>query len=186
MELIKELLQEGKRLDFDQTQRKWNRVGYDPKNKHILGGGIYSNAWSREDIALAVDAVKKTSEFKAVEKLMPFISTPKELANGTLSFQSDLGSVMNPDSDQETVKVYLGGQIRSQSRSRHTRRAITRVPSPKPHMVAGDPVKSAIETYKGALVAVKARHEKITAKKDKKVKDKWGDDPMGSWHGRNE
>lgn len=192
MKLIKELLNEGKRLDFKKERGYWDRKTYDKKNKWVLGGGIYSNNWSREDIALAVDEIKKSDEFKKVEEVMPFNSTAKELANGTLSFSSDVGSVLNPTASQQgdTIKVYLGGQIRQQSKGMFKSRSITRVPSPKPKMVAGDPVKSAVQAYKGALEAVRVRYDKIKAMKEKKrdqeVTKKWGDDPMGAWHGRNE
>lgn len=182
MKLLQEL-NEAKRANF-KGQPYWGK-GYDSKEGYITGGGMYSNNWSREDMKKAVDEIQKTSEFKAVVKIMPFNSTAKELANGTLSFKSDQPNMRGGKNKEggSTVKVYLGGQIRSETSSSFKARSITRIKSPKPHVIAGDPVKSAIETYKLSLKAVVDRYNKIL---DKKTKDEWGDDPMGAWHGRNE
>ena len=169
MKLIKEL-NEAKRLNFkNDVISYYNQKTYDPKQGFIIGGGIYSNNWSREDIKQAVDEIQTSLEFKDVEKRMEFNSTPKELANGTLSFLSDQPN-MRGSSDKDgksTIKVYLGGQIRSETSSYYKVRSITRIKSPKPAMVAGDPVKSAVKTYKNSLKAVAERFDKIQAKMDK-------------------
>lgn len=170
MKLIKEL-NEAKRLNFkNDVISYYNKKTYDPKQGFITGGGIYSNNWSREDIKKAVDEIQTSTEFKNVEKRMKFNSTAKELANGTLSFESDQPNMRGGRNHEgkSIIKVYLGGQIRSQTNSYFKNRSITRIKSPKPAMVAGDPVKSAVKTYKNALAAVAARYDKIQALKDKK------------------
>jgi hypothetical protein len=169
MKLIKELIQEGKRLNLGpHSSQMYTRKGYDDKKGFITGGGIYSNNWSREDIELAVGEIKKTKEFAAVEKRMPFNSTPGELKNGTLSFKSDQANAGGAGKvGGTTIKVYLGGQIRSQTKTPYKERSITRIKSPKPKMVAGDPVASAVKAYQGALQAVADRYDRIASKKEK-------------------
>ena len=101
---------------------------------------------------------------------MKFNSTPKELTNGTLSFKSDQGN-MRGAADKEggsTIKVYLGGQIRSVTSSMYRDKSITLLKTPKPKMVAGDPVKSALAAYKSSLVAVLDRYNKIAKMKTNK------------------
>lgn len=166
MKLIKQLLNEGRRLNLGpHSSQVYSRKGYDPKQGFITGGGIYSNNWSREDISLAVSEIKKSQEFKDVEKRMTFNSTPGELRNGTLSFKSSQPNERGAGAKTGTqIKVYLGGQIRSQTMTPYKERSITRIKSPKPRMVAGDPVASAVSAYKGALKAVAERYDRIAAK----------------------
>lgn len=189
MKLIKEL-NEAKRSNFTNSVTDYYGKGFDPKTGFIKGGGMYSNNWSREDMLKAVEQVQTTKEFKDVEKRMKFISTAQEIKNGTLAFQSDVGNTSNSSTKTgkgNVVLVYLGGQIRTRgNQSGNFNRQITRVKSPKPHFVAGDPVKSAVETYKNALKEVAARYDRIKEKDRKAVEKKYGSDPMGKWYGRNE
>ena len=168
MKLLKELITEGKRLDFKNDVVSYYKPGYDKKQGFIKGGGIYSNNWSREDIKKAVDEIKTSKEFKDVTKYMSCNSTDKEEKNGTLSFSSDQPNMRGAEkrTGGTDIKVYLGGQIRSQTGSSFSNRSMTRIKSPKPKMVAGDPVKSAVSAYKGALVAVLDRYKKIQGNTD--------------------
>lgn len=192
MKLLQEL-NEAKRGNFKSPEISgYKNSTYDAERGNILGGGMFSNNWSREDMKKAVAEIKKSQQFKNVEKRMKYVSTAKEEANGTLCFQSDLASSVKDE--YQVVKVYLGGQIRSQPYKHGKVAAATRagnsspfrVKSPKPHFVAGKPVESAVETYKNSLDAVASRYDKMLATQDKKVKREWGSDPMGTWHGRNE
>lgn len=85
--------------------------------------------------------------------MFEFNSTNKELANGTLSWLTHTPMKYDP-SKTESVKVYLGGQLRRTSANQWKGRVMQTIKSPKPKMVAGDPVRSAESAYLGAMEAL--------------------------------
>jgi hypothetical protein len=132
MSLIKQLIQ-------------LSEADYNEKRGHILSGGVHSKKWSREDIKLAVEEIKKSDEFEKLLKLgLKFNSTARELANGTISFSSAFGS---------DLKVYLGGQLRAQSTEMGGNR-LTRLKSPKPQVIEDDLIGTAVLNYKDAMKAL--------------------------------
>lgn len=161
----------------------YNTVRYNPDKGTILGG---TTKWlemlgaTKEDLAAAIKGIKQTETFKnAIRTGLKFISSKKELVNGTLAFQQEYGQFGKADRDEDeknsnayVYNVYPNGQIRQYPDIKHwlgvdPKTRVTRLKSPKPRIVANDPVKSIITTYEQAINEI---IKKYTVKKEKAAK----------------
>jgi len=103
---------------------------------------------------------KDLPSYKDVTSIVKDITNTREAKNGTFSFK-------RPSQYSEAAKyhVHANGLIRQSDYNEFTGvRMPTRMTSPKPHIVAGDPVKSLVAIYNTAFKAL--------AEKAKKADDK--------------
>lgn len=116
-----------------------------------------------EDIAAAIKQARELpsySQLKSYDK-----TTPREAKNGTFSFKKPVRS----EERDEKYMVYANGQIRSSSLTGYDDNGAaehrpTQLKSPKPALVAGDPVKSLVKIYDGAF---KELGKKMDTRKNK-------------------
>ena len=138
---------------------------YDERRGTILGGQkqwLESIGATKDDVKAAIAEFKKSAVFKKAEKAgLIYNATKKEEANGTVSFQQD--------GFEGVYNIYANGQIRTYNGAGNwlgadPKTRITRLKSPKPKLVAGDPVKSILSTYVQAMEEVLSKFAKKTAK----------------------
>jgi hypothetical protein len=112
----------------------------------------------------ALDKLKKTQTWKdALELGLEFNSTDRELQNGTLSFKQNIKYSNGKDTNDNYVyKIYGNGQIRQQSNPNYFTGKIVpyRLKSPKPKIVAGNPLKTMVSLWENALKEVINKFEK--------------------------
>lgn len=138
---------------------------YDKERGNILGGQkqwLESIGATKEDVKTAIAEFKKSEIFKkAADAGLVYSTSKKEEANGTLSFlQNGFKDVYN---------IYANGQIRTYNGDGNwlgadPKTRVTRLKSPKPKLVAGDPAKSILTTYVQAMEEVLSKFAKKKAK----------------------
>jgi predicted transcriptional regulator len=115
-----------------------------------------------------VKTIKNTAEFKKAAKLMKFISTPKELQNGTLVFDTAIPQPGRFADTSYVLKIYADGQVREQVKN-----GKTYFGSPSSHYRIGKPQTHAdpIIRYRDALNDIIAYYNKKKVKFDKTSKE---------------
>lgn len=140
------------------------KMEYDPQRGTLVGdtkewlasAGI--NIGDKEFFKSALEQLKKTNTWKELEKTnLKYVGTQRELANGTLSF--------NVPRDSKKYIIHGHGQIRLQSLDYPETR--TRLKSPKPKLVVGNPMKSMVSTWENSLSELLNKHKKKIKKADK-------------------
>lgn len=159
----------------------YNTIRYNADKGTILGG---TTRWlemlgaTKEDLAAAIKGIKQTETFKnAIRAGLKFISSKKELVNGTLAFEQEIGQFGKADQDEKhsnayVYNVYPNGQIRQYPDMKHwlgvdPKTRVTRLKSPKPRIVADNPVKSIITTYEQAINEIIKKYATKKAKATK-------------------
>ena len=152
---------------------------YNADKGTILGG---NEKWlktinaTKDDVASAVALFKKSEMFKkAIDAGLVFVSTKQELANGTLAFKQKIGQKSKAGEDKEdkyVYNIYTNGQIRQYPdmkiwSGKNPKTTVTRLKSPKPKLVAGDPVKSIVATYEQAVAEVLKKYAAKVQKSEK-------------------
>lgn len=136
-------------------------MDYDPK-RGILSGDVKKwlekagiKSGDKEFFNKALKQLKKSRVWDAITELgIKYDSTDRELANGTLAFNMF-------DEDKNRYKIYGNGQIRVESKKgRYGISAPTRLKTPKPIMVVGDPLKSILKTWENSLWELINKHKK--------------------------
>lgn len=149
------------------TDRGYYTPGYDAESKNIRGT---VQDWmarlnvTADDITKAIALAKELPSYADLKQYDK--STAGERKNGTFSFTKPQATEKGDDK----YLVYANGQIRSSSRApdwQGGEHRPTRLKTPKPRLVAGDPVKSLVKIYDGAF---KELREKIMARKAKAEK----------------
>lgn len=138
---------EAKRVETDTGHYT---PGYDPEAKIIIGSVkdwlARMNA-TKADVADAVKQAKELPSYAAILELGAKVKgNAQQVANGTFVFSK-------PHAKEYPAQyiVYANGQIRSASRNRWGNVVPTRLKTPKPRLVAGDPVASLVKIYDGAF-----------------------------------
>jgi len=134
---------------------------YNPayKDKNLLGSvkdWLDAGGVKPEHIKQAMDHVRGGDAFaKAKEAGLIYSPNSKAEKNGTFYFKVARKGYDNQPGrlgrEQNTYIVHANGQIRSSSDNNWGGEARTRLASPKPRMVSGDPVKSLVKTYDSAI-----------------------------------
>lgn len=147
---------------------------YDPKRGIMTGdvkkwlekAGIKSG--DKEFFNKALKELKKTHAWDVITEMgVKYDSTDRELANGTLSFNMF-------DEDKNRYKIYGNGQIRIESKKgRYGISAPTRLKTPKPTMVVGDPLKSILKTWENSLWELIDKHKKKLDAAEKRMDKEW-------------
>ena len=123
----------------------------------------------KETVRKALEELKKTRAWQVADSMgLKFITSDRELNLGTLAFEQGLGmhditkasapwrKQMEKEGmfDIYVYNIYGNGQIRTYLRPKNKptgRAGITRLKSPKPAMVIGNPVKSLAKTWENSL-----------------------------------
>jgi hypothetical protein len=135
---VTDLLLEGSDLSFDGDL------------KRVMGD---TRAWLEKagigphDVRAAMLKIKELPEFEHIAEKVKYISTAKQESNGSLVFSAE----------DWIAHVSAMGQIRFASPSGWRRNAMntfTRLASPKPGLVHGNPVASLVKTMKAALISL--------------------------------
>lgn len=153
-ELLTERLQSG----------AYRAPGYDADDKVIVGsvkdwldrGGV-----EPEHVKKAMAEIRKSELWKELQDAgLKHDPSQRKEANGTFNFRITR-SYPDGKTAKGTYQVYANGQIRSTGFSQPWRDgAQTKLVSPKPRMVAGDPVASLVKTYTAALKELLAKWKK--------------------------
>lgn len=164
------------------TDRGYSTPGYDDDAKIVIG---HVKDWlarleaTPEDVA---EAIKQAKQLPSYSQLRSYdMSTEREAKNGTFSFKKPQ---RNEKTDEKYI-VYANGQIRSSSKGGGygdvpPRHAPTRLKSPKPTVIAGDPVKSLVKIYDGAFKELGKKMDERKAKRAGKLKE-----VPASWKGKD-
>jgi hypothetical protein len=147
------------------TDKGYYTPGYDAENKHPVG---HVKDWmkrmgvEKDHLDAAMEKAKQLPSYKAISQHDK--STPGEKKNGTFSFHKPGAT----SARAEKYMVHAHGMIRSSSKnSIMGDERPTRLKSPKPRLVAGDPVKSLVSVYDGAFKELGAK----MAKRSEKIKE---------------
>ena len=159
-----------------ETDKGYYVPGYDAELKRVVGtvtDWLARLKVTPRAIEAAVIASKHLPAFVELTNLgLTFKSTPRQLENGTFVFSK-------PDAkNDDQYLVYANGLIRSSAKGNWGEIRPTRLKSPKPRLVAGDPIGSLINIYNGAFTelvskvkkASKAVKEAVEPKKQFKIK----------------
>lgn len=162
---------------FEILNEGWahSKVGYNAPGGKVVGS---TSDWlvtfgvtpeeKMKIIESALDLLRKTPAWKQANDLgLRFISSKRELQNGTLAFDSGIEDLdLIPADRAEHLRqtrttlytyvynIYANGQIRTYLRDHEnetSRVGITRLKSPKPTIVVDDPVRSLARTWENAL-----------------------------------
>ena len=148
--------------------RDYTGMSYDPK-RGVLGGDVKKwldkagiKSGDKEFFNTVLKELKKTRAWDVISEMgAKYDSTERELANGTLAFNMY-------DEDKNRYKIYGNGQIRMESKKgRYGICTPTRLKTPKPTMVVGDPLKSILKTWENALWELINKHKKKLDKIEK-------------------
>lgn len=140
---VSELLNE--KMEYDSKRG----VLFGDAKEWLVSAGIKQG--DKEFFNKALKELKKTRVWDVMTEIgIEYIGTQRELANGTLSFSV-------PGKTGKYI-IQGHGQIRLQSAS--SRESRTRLKSPKPTMVVGDPLKSIIKTWENSLWELIDKHKK--------------------------
>ena len=164
---VSELLNEKR----EPTDKGYYTPGYRDDKKLIVGtvqDWLARLKVEPEHIKQAMELAKDLPSYKDLVSTVKDITSTSEAKNGTFSFK-------RPSLHSAAAKyhVHANGLIRQSDFNEFTGvRMPTRMTSPKPHIVAGDPVKSLVAIYNTAFKAL--------AEKAKKAHDKVNDGPFHS------
>jgi hypothetical protein len=139
-------------------------LAYDSDLKRVMGdtkewlekAGIGPN-----DMKEAMKEIKHLPQFLDIAGSVKYISTPKQEGNGSLVFTTD----------DWVAHISAMGQIRFATPStwRHyTTSSFSRLASPKPGLVHGNPVASLVKTMKAALIELAKKPKMVKALRDAK------------------
>lgn len=140
-------------------------ISYDPDRKIVMGD---VKAWLKEFGATSEDVEKAIRQFKGtplVRNEMPkaglnFFDSESREKNGTLTFYA----IFPEGGKFGEYKIYANGQLRKQiAKSWIGADAHTRLVSPKPRIVPGNPVASLVRTYTSAAEELLSKWNKIKA-----------------------
>lgn len=126
---------------------------------------------TKEDIAKAMTQVKDSSLFKNEFPKAGLVYTPSAVREklGTFNFKVTR-KLPDGKSYMTSYQVHANGQIRCSGEGAFSQYT-SPLKSPKPRMVAGDPVRSLVSTYTAALEELLTKWKKTTAKMDKAAKE---------------
>jgi hypothetical protein len=142
-------------------------AGYDAEKKAVVGAvkdWVERIGASPEDLAAAYLEAKKLPSYKALTKIAPDISNAREAKNGTFSFKHPSKAA---HSEAPKYNVRASGQIRGSDAGSYYSpgtRPTHRLASPKPRLVAGNPVKSLVLVYDGAFKELVLKAQKVIAR----------------------
>ena len=142
------------------TDKGYYTPGYDDEKKRPVGlvkDWMKRMGVEKEHVEAAMAKAKELPSYKAIAQHDD--TTAGEKKNGTFSFKKP-GST-NRD---EKYSVHAHGMIRSVSTGTFGARTPTRLASPKPKVVHGDPVKSLVSVYDGAFKELGAKMKKRAEK----------------------
>lgn len=149
---------------------EYSGMDYDSKKGHMTGdvkrwlASAEIKTGDKEFFKDALALLKKTDAWKELEKTnLKYVGTERELANGTLSFyDGDFSQYKNVTGNSGRYKIYGNGQIRTDVPT-----APTRLKSPKPRMVVGNPMKSMVSTWENSLWELLNKYKKRIKKAGK-------------------
>lgn len=156
---VSELLTEAR----EPTDKGYYTPAYDAERKILIGTVKDWLARLKIEPADIKEAIKLAKQLPSYEALADAdVTTAAEAKNGTFSFEHPSMRDLKASMWDGKYHVYANGQIRMSSlNTRSGDRRPTRLATPKPHIVAGDPVKSLVAIYNTAFKEVAKKAAKV-------------------------